>query len=239
MAEVPDDVQIIPDWVPCAVARVAPHLPRKVTQRLLHDDRMRAVWGRLRARPSHDVDSKLEELERSLMEFSGLLNEDVSVPLSDQACAAFFISVAWRIGSPSPRHVWTRVEAEKQAIRWEAAGALCRSVASEPMFAEHRAAATQMADFFQKNATSLRERGYPANLDRRVEPYVLGRSSRLRGDDDVRAHTRAIAADARRLFGSWLYGTVATVATVALDKKVSQKSVENWCEGLPTSRTDS
>jgi hypothetical protein len=213
---VSDDIQIIPDWVPCAVANVAPHMPRTVADRLLHDDRMKVVWKRLRARPSHDVARRLEDLEQNVMKFSGLLDEDVLVPLSDQACAAFFISVAWRTGSPSPRHVWTRVKAENQAVRWEAAGALCQSVASDPMFAKHQAAATEMADFFQKNATSLKERGYLADLDQQVKPYVLGRSSRRRGnDDDVRAHTRAIAADARRIFGSWLYGTVATVATAA------------------------
>jgi hypothetical protein len=126
-----------------------------------------------------------------------------------------------------------------QPTQWEDAAALCRWVANEPMFPEHKVAATEMTNFFQNNAISLRERGYLANLDRQVESYVLGRSSGLRGDDEVRGRTRAIAADAHRIFGSWLYGTVATVATVALGKKVSPKSVENWCDGLPTSGTAS
>jgi len=162
----------------------------------------------------------------------GLLNEDAS----EQACAAFFISVAWTIWNPSGRLVWTKADAEKQATELEGAAAWSRWFATEPMFAEHHAAATEMADVFQKHAISLRERGYLANLEREVEPYVLGRSSGLRGpgDDKIRGYTRAIAADAHRIFGSWLYGTVATVATVALepDKEVSPKSVENWCSDL-------
>jgi hypothetical protein len=239
---VADGVETIPNWVPWAVAKVAPHLPRPAPHlpgplpRLLCDDRMKAVWPELRKRAPSDVASKLKEHERRLL---GLLNEDVSVP--EQACAAFFISVARTIWNPGGRAVWTKAEAKKQAVRWEDAAALCRYIASEPMFPEHQVAAKEMADFFQTHANSLRGRGYLANLDQQIEPFVLGRSSHSPGyrggggDDQVRGYTRAIAADAERIFGSFLYGTVATVVSVALQKKVSAKSVENWCVGLPLS----
>jgi len=218
-----------PDWVPRAVAKVAPQLPGPAL-RLLCDPRMKDVWRRLCKKAPREVE--LKEHERRLLKLLGLLNEDAS----EQACAAFFISVAWTIWNPSGRLVWTKADAEKQATELEGAAAWSRWFATEPMFAEHHAAATEMADVFQKHAISLRERGYLANLEREVEPYVLGRSSGLRGpgDDKIRGYTRAIAADAHRIFGSWLYGTVATVATVALepDKEVSPKSVENWCSDL-------
>ena len=218
-----------PDWVPRAVAKVAPQLPGPAL-RLLCDPRMKDVWRRLSKKAPREVE--LKEHERRLLKLLGLLNEDAS----EQACAAFFISVAWTIWNPSGRLVWTKADAEKQATELEGAAAWSRWFATEPMFAEHHAAATEMADVFQKHAISLQERAYFANLDQQVEPYVLGRSSGLRGpgDDKIRGYTRAIAADAHRIFGSWLYGTVATVATVALepDKEVSPKSVENWCSDL-------
>ena len=38
----------------------------------------------------------------------------------------------------------------------------------------------------------------------------------------------------RAIFGKFLYGTLVTVATVALGtKKVTEKSVINWCSDLP------
>ena len=220
-----------PDWVPRAVAKVAPHLPGPASP-LLCDHRMKAVWRELCRRKPPEVASKLKEHERRLMKYLGLMSEDV--PVHEQACAAFFISVAWTIWNPSGRAVWTKADTEKQATRWEDAAALLRWVATEPMFPERHVAAAELADFCQKHADSLRERGCLANLDQQIEPFVLGRSSGLRGDDEVRGYTRAIAADACRIFGSYSYRIVATVATVALEpeKEVSPKSVENWCSDL-------
>ena len=239
--DVADSVETIPDWVPRAVAKVAPDLPGPAPRLrlLLCDDRMKAVWAELRKRTPRDIASKLKEHERRLLKLLGLLDEDVSVP--EQACAAFFISAAWTIWNPSGRLVWTKAQAKKQAVRWEDAAALCRYIASEPMFPERQVAAKEMADFLQTHADSLRERAYQADLDQQIEPFVLGRSSHSPGyrggggDDQVRGYTRAIAADAERIFGSFLCGTVATVVSVALQKKVSAKNVENWCVGLPLS----
>jgi hypothetical protein len=195
---------------------------------------MERVWRELSKRAPPDLASRLEEHERRLMKLLGLLNEDVSI--ADQACAAFFISVAWTIWNPSERAVWTRADAEKQATRWEDAAMLLREVATEPMFPERRVAAAELADFLQKHADSLKERGHLANLGPRIEPFVLGRSSGSRGagDDKIRGYTRAIAASARRIFGSYSYRTVARVATIALEpeKEISAKSVENWCGDL-------
>src|SRR5437899_5205983 len=223
----------IPGWVPDPVAKIAPLLPEP-TQQLLRDSRMKKVWQELRKRAPNDISSKLKEDERGrlqlLIEFADLPEQDVSGP--DKACLAFFISVAWIVGTPGGRHVWTKAQADEQASQWEKAAASCRWVAHEPMFPKHRFAAAEMASFFEEHAVSLRKRGYLANLDLQIAPYVLGRSSGSRGDDKIRGYTRAIAVDARRLFGSFSYRTVATVATVALGKDVSQKSVQSWCKDL-------
>jgi hypothetical protein len=227
----------IPDWVPAAVSKVAkvaaipPCVPGTVTHRLLTDKRMESVWRQLRRRQvARDVARRFDENER----LSSYNLSERRVSANERACAAFFICVASRIGSLSPRKVWTLPQAKKQAAQWASAGELCRSIMDEPMFFKQRAAASTMADFFEKHAESLEEKGCFANLDQRVAPYILGRSSRRRGDDIVRAHARAIAADVHRIFGAWLDGTVATVAAVALGRpqKISRKSMENWRKNL-------
>jgi hypothetical protein len=153
----------VPDWVPPAVAQLVPHLPQVVAQRLLNDECMKGVWRYLRLVPlPHDVAGRLEKHELGLMKL--VLPEDVSK--NDQACAALFISVASKVGGPNRRGVWTQTQANNWAVRWENASLACRTVANEPMFAEHHTAASEMADFFDKNAKSLRERACLADLDR-------------------------------------------------------------------------
>jgi hypothetical protein len=66
-------------------------------------------------------------------------------------------------------------------------------------------------------------------------PHVIDRSSKERGDDEVRVMVRVLAAATHGLFGQFLYetlATVATVATVALERSVTGKQVEKWCAGL-------
>jgi hypothetical protein len=192
----------------------------------------------LRAEAPPDVATRLKEHERCLMKLLSLLSEDVSV--ADQACAAFIISVTRTIWNPSVTFVWTKGEAKKDAARWEDAAALCRWIASEPMFPKRHVAAKEMADFFQENADSLKdpERACFANLDpRQIEPFVLDRSNRVRGvDNRVRGYTRAIAADAHRIFGSFLRGSMATIVSIALQTEVTRKDVDNWCADLSVSQ---
>jgi hypothetical protein len=224
----------LPNWVPVAVRKVAPNLDGSapLKRRLLCDDRMKGVWRELRKRAPCDRDEvgrRLKPHEQILMKYLGLLNEDVSP--ADQACAAFIISVTRTIWNPSGTLVWTKAVAKEDAARWEDAATLCRWIASEPMFPQQHVAAKQMADFLQTHADSLKdpERACLANLDpQQIEPFRLDRSSRLRGDDKIRGYTRAIAADAHRIFGSYLYGTVATVVSVALQTEVTRKDVGNW-----------
>jgi hypothetical protein len=226
VVNVPDGV--IPDWAPCAVVKVAPNLPEpNHNRRLLCDDRMEAVWRELRKRAPPDLASKLQEHERRLMKLLGLLSKDVSV--ADQACAAFVISVARTIWNPGGRLVWTKAEAKKKALQLEEAAAWCRWFATDPMFAEDQVAAAKMVDVIQKHAISMRERGHPANFDQQIKPFVLERSSGLRGDDKIRGYTRAIAADARRLFGEVMYGTLATIMSVALQQDIDERRVQDWC----------
>lgn len=65
---------------------------------------------------------------------------------------------------------------------------------------------------------------------KQVNPYILERSSRERGGDNTtRARVRALAVGVHAIFGAFLYGTLATVGSVALQTDIDAKSVKNWC----------
>ena len=48
-------------------------------------------------------------------------------------------------------------------------------------------------------------------------------------DDEIRAYVQILGAETKELFGNVLRGTVATVASIALDRTVSERQVRNWC----------
>lgn len=68
----------------------------------------------------------------------------------------------------------------------------------------------------------LREKGH-SNL-----PLLVKRHNRKRGDDQARAYVRALGHLTRKLFGSVLTRTVATTATVALQRSITERQVRNW-----------
>jgi len=69
---------------------------------------------------------------------------------------------------------------------------------------------------------------------REQNPYIVERTSKERGDDEVRVQVRLLAAQTFTLFGSFLYGIIAKVATVALQTTptINNHNVRNWCSGL-------
>jgi hypothetical protein len=113
----------------------------------------------------------------------------------------------------------TRHELDARVKRLSDAAELCRQVApgwghSNPKL---RSSALVMADCFEKFARI--ERGL-------LSPWAV--EKRIR-NDKARAYVRLLGAKAKELFGSTLRGTVATVASVALDQKISEQDVRNWC----------
>jgi hypothetical protein len=64
-------------------------------------------------------------------------------------------------------------------------------------------------------------------------PYIMKRSSKNRGNDEVRAKTRALATATHRIFGSFLYHTVATVMVALQVNGITEKDMRNWCADLP------
>ena len=73
-------------------------------------------------------------------------------------------------------------------------------------------------------------------------PYVVDRSSKLRGNDEARARARVIAAHMRKIFGSFQSRTVATLINAALplegEDEISGKDVQYCCKELPAADDD-
>lgn len=219
---VPDPM---PNWVPSSVKLLAPAFP--LGQRLLTDPRMEAVWRvlqRTEARKS-GFDS-VDSFQR--LRSWGIPEDGLS--LQQLACAALFAFAAWELNSPKP--VITHEKIGDLTKRCLDAARLCRSPDFNllPMTPKLSEALSIVGQYFENNAQMW---------EKRTSPYIIGRSSGTRGtpgEDETRIHVRVLASETRRLFGSFLYGTVATIATVGLEIKpaIKEKSVQNWCSGLLT-----
>jgi hypothetical protein len=206
------------------------------------DPRMRRVWQTLanegRKRELSDPKGfrdRLDSLsERFLMETWGTPTHEVC--LADRACASFFLATAivFAIGNRTVREYDIRAEVQ----RWRAGAALCRGALQSP----HRArvdpalqdALSAAAAYFEEWAELVEG----ANVN---SPYRIGRASRERapggkkdvpGDDHIRGQVREVAAVTEKIFGSFLYRTVATAATVATGSLISAGNVERWCLSL-------
>jgi hypothetical protein len=164
--------------------------------------------------------------------------ETREVSFADQLCAAFYLATVLEFAVP--KKAVTVFGIKKEAQRWRTGADLCREALSspdwgaltDPTLANALAAA---AVFFERRANFI-------EIQRRDSPYVVERNSRNRapggsseklGDDAIRGQVRALAKVTQTIFGSYLYRTVATAASVASGLSVSQKDVENWCDGLP------
>lgn len=212
----------IPSWVPSSVKLLAPAFT--LGQSLLTDPRMKAVWRvlqRTEARKS-GFDS-VDSFQR--LRSWGIPEDGLS--LQQLACAALFAFAAWELNSPKP--VITHEKIEDLTKRCLDAARLCRSPDFNllPMTPKLSEALSIVGQYFENNAQMW---------EKKTSPYIIGRSSgtRARVSDETRIHVRVLASETHRLFGSFLYGTVATVISVGLEIEpaITAKRVENWCSGL-------
>ena len=79
------------------------------------------------------------------------------------------------------------------------------------------AAASVMANHFEARAQLQRSLQSPLVVENHIK------------DDEIRAYVQILGAETKELFGNVLRGTVATVASIALDRTVSERQVRNWC----------
>lgn len=239
--------------VPAAVRDIAQRIPidRKdapgVATRLVYDPRMHPVWKWLkqRAQEMHDrgeLELRLADLpERYLPRHWGLSGRLIAPPsyrrfstrylLPDQACAAFCACVIITLGVNNP--AVTRAGIEAQANELRRAASICRERLSEPFLAPLNPVLAGHSSAF---IADLEEQANFIEIEARLNrSHYLERSSGARGvgDDNVRAQARAVALGAQAIFGSFLYGIVATVMSVGLSIGVNERKVRDWCADLP------
>jgi hypothetical protein len=117
----------------------------------------------------------------------------------------------------------TRRERDARAKRYSDAAELCHLViptsGRSRIFPELVKAASVMAKFFEATSRAQGSLCSPVVVENHIK------------EDEARAYVQVLGAETKDLFGDVLYGTVATVASVALDRKISSRQVRNWCDG--------
>jgi hypothetical protein len=224
----------VPEWVPPAVKAAARTLPvtgfRReaaegayeivpVAKLLLTAPRMKGVWRYLgRQQVTPEALAALREREHPYP--WGCVDKDF--PIADEACAALFAAVV--IEFCFERVIGTRKQAEKFAEPWREAAKLCwRIMCHEPrpvVDTEFAQALAMVGEYFEDGARMRAMEG---------SPYIVERSSALRGvDDEIRARALVIARKTNSLWGKTMPGVVARVLSVGWDTVVTRKMVENW-----------
>jgi len=220
-----------PDYMPGAARDVSARLGDEhcIGLRLRTNPRMRWVWRKLvsegRKRElsnSKDFEDRLDSLP-DLYRMEAWDAPTCGVSLAHRACAAFFLATA--IIFAVRNQAVTESKVARELKRWRDGAALCR----EALHAPHRAsvdralsdALSASAAYFEGWAKVLTN----ANMN---STYLIERAS---GEerDDIRAQVRHVATVTREIFGSFMYGTVATAASTATGFPISPKDVENWC----------
>ena len=204
----------VPQWVPAGVRRIASALPigPGIKSRILIDAGMKRVWPVLLKAKNPTLDG-VHPVDR--MAHWGVAED--GLPINELATAAFF-TVAVRELATS-RHVWTAATAAKWIEKLQHAADLCKWAATDPMFNE-KAARTMAADFASV-AAKLRAGG----------TYHVDRSSRARGDDELRAKAQTLAVKAEMMFGQPCPGAVAGIIRVGLSLPkgvITRKKIEYW-----------
>jgi hypothetical protein len=120
--------------------------------------------------------------------------------------------------SPALRAVQTPKDRAAVAARWVSAAKSCRfAIEHYPTSPELKAALELSADYFDHVARQ------ESRLD---SPLVVKRHSNI--DDEARAYVRVLSRLTNTIFGSTLTRTVATTATVALQRVIDERQVRSW-----------
>jgi hypothetical protein len=141
---------------------------------------------------------------------------------SDKDLGAFF-AIAWQQARCIAQPVVTLEERTALAAPFWQAAKLCRLMQSEPTGAEidlelDRVEALDMA----AGLLEERARWWEGNPD---SPLIVGYHTE---DAVARGYVRVLGDLTRRLFGSTLRRTVATTASVALNREIDAQQVREW-----------
>jgi hypothetical protein len=225
-----------PEWLPPVVAEEAEELAEErpeheeLLRRLATDPRMESVWRELKKhKPCKRIDwEKWSSYEKP----TGLSNEDIALKLTFRY--AFFyaihetntiITIAEHkalIDSYEQQAARLRAEAAKLRERGNASGATWVWRA----FEEHAEAVERAAERCEKEAAHLITVD-PAHPDTPIIERDKGWRREMDFADTLATHVMGA------LYGTPLYGTVATVTNVALARcSVEARHIRDWLKGL-------
>jgi hypothetical protein len=121
-----------------------------------------------------------------------------------------------------PYFVTTPKDRAALAAPWSSAAELCRWTKDHDIAAQMNPDLVAAADMLAHHFDAV------AQKERRLDsPLVVGRYGK---DDAARAYVRLLGDTTKRLFGDTLLRTVATTATVALQRPVRWQRVRQWCD---------
>jgi hypothetical protein len=198
-----------------------------IGRRLLEDPNMGQVWQTLmregRGHIPKDFEDRLNSLHRDYRMETWVETWDAPMcdVLAERACASFFLATAITFSRKNPAVAESKLKSEVK--RWRDGAALCREALEEIDVARGDPKTAQgletSAAYFEKWAEVLTN----SNMN---SPYLVKRKSR--GRDHIRGQVRDVAAVTRKIYGSFMCGTVATTASAATGLDISLKDVEDW-----------
>jgi hypothetical protein len=211
----------IPAWVPPPVRSCVLHLVKQLTadfpdvpamvRQHTTQQNLPAVAIVLRLATSPEMRNVWRELERRQR------RQRRHAP--DKALEGFIV-VAW-INACAPPSVETPKDRAALAAPLSSAAERCRwahrhdrGVRRDPELAR---ALLSVADYFEECARKV--------IRCRYSPLIVKHRHK---DDQARAYVRVLGDHTRTLFGSALYRTVATTASVALQQKIDWQQVRQW-----------
>jgi hypothetical protein len=207
----PEPVTDVPDWVPSAVRSHV--LNRMDVYRTLGwehygpnpDPTHLEILRRLLTRP------RMKKVWKELRRRRATADQLVGFFMAAYSAAAV------------PSLVVTENERADIVAEWLSAAGKCRQ-AGEQMAGER----------LERLARSMAPVGNPLRgADNRVRAPLPGELLMVvkhTRNDTARAYVRDLSDATRHLFGSALVRTVATTASVALDRTVTEHQVRNWCK---------
>jgi hypothetical protein len=198
----------------------------EIAQRLLTDPRMRTVWPvLLRAQGTPAALANWQRID-AVWQLSGERDSP-----QDKACGAFFAAALSALGMGPEIGVETSSERERGSAPYRVASLLCRHHAIHALRAQNDSEFARMlgviGDYFEEQWRAYALADSPRLVERRK-----------RGDH-IRAAVCMLAAETHKLFGTYLYSTIATTVTVGLNinPALAGRKVRNWCDGLQRNNT--
>jgi hypothetical protein len=224
-----------PKWLPPAVAREAERiLDRKnpdaaLVHRLVTDERMKSVWRELTKPKDFLARPQISEPWANMR--GPLPDEDNALTLFFW-CAYLFGRAGIIVGTAKEYDAMLATY-RKQAEQLRASALVLRDLhlvsGLADNFLQYGDISKQSADIHAnqiEDAANFCDEIVEAIIElKAADPLIVDRDY---GNREARGYVRLMSIEMHRLFGQLMAGTLATVASVALEIEIADKQVRNW-----------